>query len=123
MSLPYVGSGSLSGCGLRNLRSALGQQLVDGAQWHWQQSCNVAPVRQEKVHWLLPRCSVAEERGVLTAEFASSDWALVSAGAHTQSICSDVGLPAACLTCRGHLGLDAAEGVATLTSAGLGATV
>ena len=42
---------------------------------------------REKVHWLLPRNSVAEERGVLAAEVASNDWALVFGGAHTQSIC------------------------------------
>ena len=116
MSLPYLGSGSISGCDLRNLTGALGQQPVDRAKWHWQRSYNVAPVRQGRtVHWLLPRNSVAEERGVLAGEIASSDWALVSARAHTQSICSDVGLLAACL--RGHLELDAAEGVATLPSA------
>ena len=47
-ALPYMGSGSLSGCDLRNLTGALGQQPVDGAQWHWRRSYNVPLVRQEK---------------------------------------------------------------------------
>ena len=33
---------------MRNLMDALGQQPVDGAEWHWQRSCNVAPVRQRE---------------------------------------------------------------------------
>ena len=78
---------------MRNLSDALGQHPVDGSEQHWQRSCNVALVRQREGTWLLPRSSVAEERSVLAAELASSDSALVSLGAHTQSICSDVGPP------------------------------
>ena len=33
---------------MRNLRDALGQQPVDGAERHWQRSCNMASVRQRE---------------------------------------------------------------------------
>ena len=33
---------------MRNLRDALGQHPVDGAEQHWQRSCNMAPVRQRE---------------------------------------------------------------------------
>ena len=86
---------------MRNLRDALGQQPVDGADaalWqkngaYWQPSLHRVP-RPWCLQEHMPKASV-----------------------------QTLVLPAACLTCRGHLGLDAAEGVATLPSAGLGTVV
>ena len=97
---------------MRNLRDALGQQPVDGAEWHWQRSCNVAPVRQRE-GTLAPRQPSLHR--------VPRPWCLQEhiPRASVQTLV----LPAACLTCRGHLGLDAAEGVATLPSAGLGAVL
>ena len=98
---------------MRNLRDALGQQPVDGAEWrgagsperryigtshekngaYWQPSLHRVP-RPWCLQEHIPRASV-----------------------------QTLVLPAACLTCRGHLVLDAAEGVATLPSAGLGSVL
>ena len=62
---------------------------------------------------------MAEERSVLAAELASSASALVSSGAHTQSICSDVGPPSSLSHLSWSLGARTAEGVATLPVLGL----
>ena len=119
VSFPYVGSGSLSGCDLRNLTGALGQQPVDGARWHWQRPYNVAPVRQGKCigssHAPLWQRNGAYWQPKLHR--VTGPWCLQEHIPRTsvQTLASKQLV----FTCRGHLGLDAAQGVATLPSADL----
>ena len=60
---PVCGLGLARVAAMRNLKGALGQQPVDGADWHWQRSCNVAPVRQGKGTLAPPHAALWQKNG------------------------------------------------------------